>query len=34
MRLEGWCLLILFWGLILALAVFCFRRIFGKKEIR
>mgnify|MGYP001081122083 CR=1 FL=1 len=34
MRPEGWCLLLLFWGLILGLAAFCFRRIFRKKEIR
>jgi hypothetical protein len=34
MRLEGWCLLVIFWGLIVGVAVYCFQKIIFKKEIR
>lgn len=34
MQPEGWILLIVFWGLIISLAVFCFRRILTKKEVK
>ncbi len=34
MRPEGWCFLIGFWGLIVAVAAFCFRRVFEKKEVK
>ncbi len=30
----GWALLIFSWGLILALAVFCFAKVLGKKEMK
>ena len=32
MTLAGWILLILSWGLIIALNVFCFVKVFGKKD--
>lgn len=34
MQPEGWILLIVFWALIIALAAFCFGRIFTKKTIK
>lgn len=32
MTLCGWILLIIFWGLILLLAVFCLVKIFSRKD--
>jgi len=32
MKLSGWVFLILSWGLILGLAVFCFAKVFLKKK--
>ena len=29
---AGWILLVLSWGLIIALNVFCFVKVFGKKD--
>jgi len=31
MTTGGWILVVISWGLILALCIFCFRAIFGKK---
>ena len=33
MRLSGWAFLILSWGFIIALTVFCFYKIFAKKKV-
>ena len=32
MTLAGWIMLILSWGLIIALNVFCFVKVFGQKD--
>ena len=32
MTAGGWILLVLSWGLIIALNVFCFVKVLGKKE--
>ena len=32
MNAAGWIFLILSWGAILTLAVFCFRRVLGRKD--
>ena len=32
MTLAGWILLILSWGLIIALNIFCFVKVLGKKD--
>jgi len=34
MKISGWIILLLSWGFILGLAVFCFKKIFSKKEMR
>jgi len=34
MTVSGWILLIGLWGIILWLAIFCFKRIFVKKELK
>ena len=34
MTLGGWILLIFSWGAILALAVFCFVKVFTRKELK
>ncbi len=34
MRGSGWFLLFISWGLILGLTVFCFLKVFSKKEIK
>lgn len=34
MNVRGWMLLIVSWGCILSLVVFCFTRVFAKKEIK
>lgn len=34
MSISGWAFLILSWGLILALTVFCFIKVFSKKELK
>lgn len=34
MNLSGWFFLIVSWGVILLLTVFCFYMIFSKKEVR
>lgn len=33
MRLSGWTFLIISWGLITALVIFCFYRVFTKKKV-
>jgi len=32
MTISGWILLVLSWGLIIALNVFCLVKVFGKKD--
>jgi len=32
MTLAGWILLVLSWGLIIALNIFCFVKVLGKKD--
>ncbi len=34
MKIEGWVLLFLSWGLIISLAAFCFIKVFSKKELK
>jgi len=34
MKMTGWIFFILSWGFIWGLAVFCFSRIFSKKELK
>ena len=34
MKLGGWIFLICSWGLILGLTVFCFVKVFSKKETK
>jgi len=34
MSFGGWLFLILSWGIILWLAVFCFIKVFSKKELK
>lgn len=34
MTIGGWLFLVLSWGIILALAAFCFIKVFAKKEIK
>jgi len=34
MTLGGWILLIFSWGAILTLAVFCFVKVFSRKELK
>jgi hypothetical protein len=34
MTIGGWILLIFFWGMILGLATFCFKKVFTKKEFK
>jgi len=34
MKTEGWILLLISWGFILGLAVFCFIKVFSKKELK
>ena len=33
MRFSGWAFLILSWGAIIILTIFCFYRIFTKKKV-
>ncbi len=33
MTLLGWLFISVSWALILGLVIFCFRKIFGKKEL-
>lgn len=33
MNLGGWIFLILSWGFILGLLIFCFAKVFSKKEM-
>ena len=33
MRISGWIFLILSWGLMFSLVLFCFYRIFAKKKV-
>lgn len=33
MRLSGWFFLVMSWGFIIGLVVFCFYRIFTKKKL-
>lgn len=33
MRPDGWLFLIISWGLIVGLTVFCFRQVFKKKTV-
>lgn len=34
MRIDGWVFLIISWGIILVMAVFCFVKVFSKKELK
>lgn len=34
MNIKGWLFLILSWGLILGIAVFCFGKVISKKELK
>jgi len=34
MSTAGWVFLVLSWGLILTLAIFCFTKILSKKELK
>jgi len=34
MKLAGWIFLVFSWGMILTLTVFCFIRVFSKKELK
>jgi len=34
MKLGGWILLLLSWGMIVGLAIFCFTKVFAKKELK
>jgi hypothetical protein len=34
MTVGGWILVIFFWGLILGVAIFCFKKIFARKELK
>jgi len=34
MNISGWIFLIVSWGLILGFTVFCFVKVFSKKEIK
>jgi len=34
MRLGGWLFLVLSWAVILGLTIFCFIKVFSKKEIK
>lgn len=34
MKFSGWLFLILSWGSIIGLAVFCFYKVFSKKEVK
>jgi len=33
MRIGGWIFLIISWGLILGLTIFCFTKVFSRKEL-
>jgi len=34
MKIEGWLFIIFSWGIILGLTVFCFKKVFSKKELK
>ena len=34
MTIGGWILLILSWGMILGVSIFCFKKVFTKKEFK
>jgi len=34
MKLTGWIFIIFSWGLIIGMFVFCFVKVFSKKEIK
>ena len=34
MKLAGWLFMIASWGMIISLLIFCFIRVFSKKEIK
>jgi len=34
MKIGGWILLLISWGMIVGLATFCFKRIFSKKVLK
>jgi hypothetical protein len=34
MTIGGWILVILFWGMILGVSIFCFKKVFAKKELK
>jgi len=34
MKESGWLFLILSWGVILGLTVFCFAKVFSKKDVK
>lgn len=34
MTIGGWILVIFFWGLILGVSIFCFKKVFAKKQLK
>jgi len=34
MKIGGWILITVSWGIILSLAIFCFIKIFSRKELK
>ena len=34
MKILGWIFLIISWGIILGLTIFCFVKVFSKKELK
>jgi hypothetical protein len=34
MTVGGWILVTFFWGLISGVAIFCFKKIFARKELK
>lgn len=34
MNFTGWIFIFISWGLIIGLAIFCFVKVFSKKELR
>jgi len=34
MTIGGWILFIFSWGMILGVSIFCFKKVFAKKELK
>lgn len=34
MKIGGWILLVLSWGMIVGLSIFCFKKVFSKKVLK